>query len=147
MSFNLKGNPHCQSSREMSLFFSIAVRVVTHTKKYPLIISHEEICPSEQYYLISEVKFLQRRLVINWPLSKLLSASGRLLLVIKPRTSDSRCCGLAFTQVKNIWLGCSAPGSFMAVWRLPEAPFTCIQSIPLSCALRNSAFGLQGKGD
>ena len=31
----------------------------------------------------------------------------------------------------------------MAVWRLPEAPFTCIQPIPLSCALRNSAFGLQ----
>ena len=35
------------------------------------------------------------------------------------------------------------PKSFMAVWRLPEAPFTCIQPIPLSCALRNSAFGLQ----
>ena len=51
--------------------------------------------------------------------------------------------GLAFTQVKNIWLGCCAPGSFMAVWRLPEAPFTCIRPIPLSCALRNSAFGLQ----
>ena len=51
--------------------------------------------------------------------------------------------GLAFTQVTNIWLGCCAPGSFMAVWRLPEAPFTCNRPIPLSCALRNSAFGLQ----
>ena len=28
---------------------------------------------------------------------------------------SSRCCGLAFTQVKNIWLGCFAPGSFMTV--------------------------------
>ena len=50
---------------------------------------------------------------------------------------------LAFTQVKNIWLGCCAQGSFMAAWRLPEAPFTSIWPIPLSCALRNSAFGLQ----
>ena len=31
----------------------------------------------------------------------------------------------------------------MAVWRLRGVPFTCIQPIPLSCALRNSAFGLQ----
>ena len=31
----------------------------------------------------------------------------------------------------------------MAVWRLPEAPFTCIQRILLSCTLRNSAFGVQ----
>ena len=31
----------------------------------------------------------------------------------------------------------------MVVWRLPEAPFTCIRPISLSCALRNSAFGLQ----
>ena len=46
-------------------------------------------------------------------------------------------------QLKNIWLGRFAPGTFMAVWRLQEAPFTCIRPIPLSCALRNSAFGLQ----
>ena len=31
----------------------------------------------------------------------------------------------------------------MAVWRQTEVPFTCIRSILLSCALRNSAFGLQ----
>ena len=31
----------------------------------------------------------------------------------------------------------------MAVWRLPEALFTCIRPIPLSCTLHNSAFGLQ----
>ena len=35
----------------------------------------------------------------------------------------------------------------MAVWRLPEALFTCIRPIPLSCTLHNSAFGLQVKGD
>ena len=31
----------------------------------------------------------------------------------------------------------------MIVWRQPGAPFICIQPIPLSCTLRNSAFGLQ----
>ena len=31
----------------------------------------------------------------------------------------------------------------MTVWRQPEAPFICIRPIPLSCALRNSAFGLR----
>ena len=31
----------------------------------------------------------------------------------------------------------------MAVWQLPEALFTCIRPIPLSCTLHNSAFGLQ----
>ena len=30
--------------------------------------------------------------------------------------------GLAFTQVKNIWLGCCALGSMMTVWRQPEVP-------------------------
>ena len=43
---------------------------------------------------------------------------------------------MAFTQVKNIWLGYCALGSFMAVWQRPGAPFTCIQPIPLSCGLR-----------
>ena len=71
------------------------------------------------------------------------SFSFILLLFVKSRARSYPCCDLAFTQVKNIWLGCSAQGSFMTVWRLPEAPFTCIQPIPLSCALRNSAFGLQ----
>ena len=32
----------------------------------------------------------------------------------------------------------------MAVWRQPEAPLIGIRPIPLSCALRNSAFGPQG---
>ena len=59
------------------------------------------------------------------------------------RARSSRCCGLVFTQVKNIWLGCCAPGSFMTVRQQPEAPFICIMPIPLSCALRNSAFGLR----
>ena len=27
----------------------------------------------------------------------------------------SRCCGLPFNLVKNIWFGCCAPGSFMTV--------------------------------
>ena len=31
----------------------------------------------------------------------------------------------------------------MTVWRQPEAPFICIRPIPLSCTLRNSAFGLR----
>ena len=31
----------------------------------------------------------------------------------------------------------------MTVWQQPEAPFKCIWPIPLSCALRNPAFGLQ----
>jgi len=35
----------------------------------------------------------------------------------------------------------------MTVWQQPEVPFICIQPIPLSCALRNSAFGLRVKGD
>ena len=64
-------------------------------------------------------------------------------LFVRSRARSSRCCGLVFTQVKNIWLGCCAPGSFMTVWRQPEAPFICIRPIPLSCALRNSAFGLR----
>ena len=49
----------------------------------------------------------------------------------------------SFTQVKNIWLGCCATGLFKTVWRQPEVPFICIRPIPLSCALRNSAFGLR----
>ena len=36
-------------------------------------------------------------------------------LFIKSRARSSRCCGLAFTQVKNILLGCFAPESFMTV--------------------------------
>ena len=31
----------------------------------------------------------------------------------------------------------------MTVWRQPEAPLICIRPIPLSCTLRNSAFGLR----
>lgn len=46
-------------------------------------------------------------------------------------------------QVKNIWLGCCAPGPFTTIWGQPEVPFTCIGPIPLNCALHNSAFGLQ----
>ena len=33
----------------------------------------------------------------------------------------------------------------MAVWRQPEAPLICVRPIPLSCALSNSAFSLQGR--
>ena len=39
-----------------------------------------------------------------------------------------------YPSQKGIWLGCCAPGSFMTI---------CIRPIPLSCTLRNSAFGLQ----
>ena len=51
---------------------------------------------------------------------------------------------LGWIQVKNIWLDCWAPGSFMTVWRQPEPPrpFMCIRPIPLGCAL-HKAFGLQ----
>ena len=53
--------------------------------------------------------------------------------------------GLYPSKKKNIWLGCCAPGSFVTVWQQPEAPFICIRPIPLSCALRNPAFGLRVK--
>ena len=49
--------------------------------------------------------------------------------------------GLYPSQKHLAWLLCS--GLFMTVWRQSEAPFICIRPIPLSCALRNSAFGLQ----
>ena len=39
------------------------------------------------------------------------------------------------------WLLCS--GNIHGRLATKEAPFTCIRPIPLSCALRNSAFGLQ----
>ena len=48
-----------------------------------------------------------------------------------------------YPSQKNIWLGCCAPGSFMTAWRQPGVPFICIWPVPLSCALRNSAFGLR----
>ena len=46
----------------------------------------------------------------------------------KSRTRSSRCCGLAFTQVKNIWLGC-----FARPFAATRGAFTCILPIPLSC--------------
>ena len=36
---------------------------------------------------------------------------------------NNKILGLALNQVKNICLGCCAPGSFMTVWRQPESAF------------------------
>lgn len=50
--------------------------------------------------------------------------------------------GSCLYPIKNIWLGWCALGSFMALWRQPEAPYTNIWRIPLSCKCY-SAFRLQ----
>ena len=91
----------------------------------------------------SRIRTISRRSRLTTLVVNTCGTLKNATLFVRSRARSSRCCGLVFTQVKDIWLGCCAPGSFMTVWRQPGAPFTCILRIPLSCAPRNSAFGLR----